>query len=379
MLLHRPVLSKPFSVGFTILILTVTFLFGCATSEPRVVEKEIIKEVEVVRHIEVPVEVVKEVEVTRTVEVPVEKEVTKYVQVPVEVEIEKEVVKHIEVPVEVIVEKEIVKRVEVPVEVEVEKEVIKEIEVIKYVEIPVEVEKEVIRTTESKGRFFVRAKETENPEEWQLAVGKSRWKTGYSAKSLAFSWEEAEGFPPSVQQALDQSGIQALSNLRFVRGHVEHKVSLPGGSAASQNDIFVLAESDGQLVVIMVEGKVRESFGQYVSDWLENISPRSGKPARLQFLKEKLGIKHHNVSQIRYQLLHRTASALIEAERFGASTAVMLVHSFSQDDKHIDDYNDFVALFGGTGGVNTVSYAGNKNGIDLYLAWVRGNPIYLEK
>ena len=303
------------------------------------------------------------------------KEVIKYVEVPVEVE--REVVKEIKVPVEIEVEKEIIKRVEIPVEVE--KEVVKEIEVVKYVEVPVEVEREIVRTVEPKGRFFVRAKETENPDEWQLAVGKSRWKTGYSAKSLAYSWEEAEGFPHSVRQVFDRSEIEALGDMRFVRGHVEHKVSLPGGSAASQNDIFVLAESNDRKIVIMVEGKVRESFGQYVGDWLKNISPRSGKPARLEFLKEKLGIEHHDVNQIRYQLLHRTASALIEAERFGATTAVMLVHSFSQEDRHIEDYQEFVKLFGTTGDVDTVSYAGKKNGIDLYLAWVRGNPVYLEK
>ena len=82
---------------------------------------------------------------------------------------------------------------------------------------------------------------------------------------------------------------------------------------------------------------------------------------------------------IRYQLLHRTASALIEAERFGASTAFMLVHSFSQEDEHLEDYQEFVKLFGTSGEVNTVSYAGNKNGIDLYLAWVRGEERFLLK
>ena len=328
---------------------------SCTSSEPTVVEKEVIKEVEVIRHVEIPVEVVKEVEVTRAIEVPVE------------IEVEKEVVKYIEVPVKVEVDREVIKRVEVPIEVE--KEVIQEIEVIKYVEMPLEMEREIIRTAESEGRFFVRAKETENPEEWQLAVGKSRWKTGYSAKSLAYSWEEAKGIPPSVRQVFDRSGVEVFEGLRFVRGHVEHRVSLPGGSAASQNDIFVLAESGSQLIVIMVEGKVRESFGQYMSDWLENISSRSGKPARLEFLKATLGLdtfENERLKNIRYQLLHRTASALIEAERFGASTAVMMVHSFSQKDEHLEDYQAFVELFGTTGDVDTVSYAGNKSGIDLY-------------
>ena len=93
-----------------------------------------------------------------------------------------------------------------------------------------------------------------------------------------------------------------------------------------------------------------------------------------------LGIQNEDVSQIRYQLLHRTASAVIEAERFGSSTAVMLVHSFSQEDEHLEDYQAFARLFGiNDANVNTVSYAGNLNGIDLYLAWVRGDKQFLER
>ena len=74
------------------------------------------------------------VEVTK--EVVVEKEVIKEVEVPGEtVVVEKEVVKEVEVPGEtVVVEKEVIKEVEVPGEtVVVEKEVIKEVEVVKEV------------------------------------------------------------------------------------------------------------------------------------------------------------------------------------------------------------------------------------------------------
>ena len=105
--------------------------------ETVVVEKEVIKEVEV--------EVVVEKEVVKEVMVPgetvvVEKEVVKTVEVPGEtVVVEKEVIKEVEV--EVVVEKEVVKTVEVPGEtVVVEKEVIKEVEVVKEVEKIVEVE-----------------------------------------------------------------------------------------------------------------------------------------------------------------------------------------------------------------------------------------------
>lgn len=85
-------------------------------SEPEVIEKEVIKEVEKI----------------------VEKEVIKEVPVEVIKEVEKVVEKRVEVPVEVIKE--------VPVDKIVEKEVIKEIVVIK--EVPVEVIKEVEKIVE---------------------------------------------------------------------------------------------------------------------------------------------------------------------------------------------------------------------------------------
>jgi hypothetical protein len=48
---------------------------------------------------------------------------------------------------------------------------------------------------------------------------------------------------------------------------------------------------------------------------------------------------------VRYQLLHRTASAVIEAERFGARHAVMLVHSFTEENLWFDDFAEFASVF----------------------------------
>lgn len=110
-----------------------------AKSEPKIIEKEVIVEKEVIKEVEKIIE--------KKVEVPVE--VIKEVIKEVPVEIFKEIVK--EVPVEVIKE--------VPIEVKgetqiVTKEVIKEvkvevpIEVVKEIQVPVEVVKEVINNEE---------------------------------------------------------------------------------------------------------------------------------------------------------------------------------------------------------------------------------------
>lgn len=344
----------------TLLITLLVLLVAITTMTvffPEPVEREVIREVEVIKEVEVPVEIEVEKEVIREVEV------IKNVEVPVEV------VREVQVPLET--EKEVIKEVEV----------IKEIEVTKEVEVPVTNTVTVVTTpTPSPGNFFVRGKETDSPEEWKDLVGERRWKTGHSAKSLAYSWEEAGGFPPEVRAIFDNSDFTRLHTLNFVRGYPEHKVPLRGGSSASQSDILVIAESEIERIVISVEGKVKESFGQYVEDWIENASPNSGKPIRLQYLKERLEIEGRDLDDVRYQLLHRTASALIEADRFGVGAAVMLVHSFSKTDEHLADYQAFAKLFGiSDANVNTVSYAGNKNGIDLYLAWVKGDKRFLEK
>ena len=110
----------------------------------------------------------------------------------------------------------------------------------------------------------------------------------------------------------------------------EYQVDLPGGKRPSQNDLFVLARAkDEQLVAIMIEGKVAEPFGPTLEGWLKGGS--KGKQTRLKFLCDMLGLSNEPPSHVRYQLLHRTASAIIESKRFNAKYAMMIVHSFSPE------------------------------------------------
>ena len=69
---------------------------------------------------------------------------------------------------------------------------------------------------------------------------------------------------------------------------------------------------------------------------------------------------------------------MIEAERFGAKSAVVLVHSFSAEDEGLQDYQAFLALYGVKGEPGDLVRLKRTHGIDLYCGWVRGNPKYLE-
>lgn len=224
--------------------------------------------------------------------------------------------------------------------------------------------------------FFVR---TSTPEDWQnqLAEPNKQWKTGHSAKALAHCWMDAEGFPSSVQEVFQKSSYRIFKGIDFLSGFVEYKVPLPGGRHPSQNDIFVLAKNDKDLVAITVEGKVSEPFGETIEEWLRVDS--EGKKKRLKFLCELLDLGQANYEEIRYQLLHRTASALVEAKRFNASAALMLVHSFSQTHEWFDDYHKFAALFGIKSRFDAIYLAKRINGVDLYLAWITGEEKYLMK
>lgn len=216
-----------------------------------------------------------------------------------------------------------------------------------------------------------------DPEKWRdlLADPDKQWRSEYSAKTLAYAWSEAKGFPNEVQAVLSSS--PELHDIELLIAIPEHQVPLPGGARPSQNDLWVLARTARELVSIAVEGKVNEPFDKLVGEWRSDQA--LGKKQRLEFLTRTLDLPTARLDDIRYQLLHRTASALIEAKRYRAGRAVMLVHSFSRTGEHFEDFRRFVALFGCDAVPNKLISVGRRSGIPLYVAWVSGDAKYLEK
>ncbi len=213
-------------------------------------------------------------------------------------------------------------------------------------------------------------------EDWKqfLAEPDKQWKRGYSARSLAYCWQEADGIPEDVQRVFSRNND--LTNLEALFVVPEHQVHLPGGKRPSQNDVWVLARNKTELVSIAVEGKVSEPFGPTLDEWDSDSS--KGKQERYQYLCKLLGLETDLPGDIRYQLIHRTASAVIEANRFMASRAVMLVHTFSQTHEWFEDYARFISLFGVSSEVDDVVSVGEVSGVSLYFAWVQGDKRYLD-
>lgn len=209
-------------------------------------------------------------------------------------------------------------------------------------------------------------------QDWKKLLAKPdlHWKPGYSAMTLARCWEDAPGFPPEIR-AIVETGPPSFHNLNPLLAIPEYQVSLPGGDRPSQTDLFVLASNKNGMVVIAVEGKVDEPFGPTLNEKLSGAS--EGFKERLDFLLSTLGLTRDIPSSIRYQLIHRTASAVLIAEQFHARSAIMLVHSFSPSDRWFEDFKIFASLFELKPVIGKLGFLGKRKDVELYAGWCKGD------
>lgn len=220
---------------------------------------------------------------------------------------------------------------------------------------------------------------TRSAEDWKRLLAKPdlHWKPGYSAMTLAQSWESAHpAAPPEVLATLDSAHDPRLTDLSIVLAVPEWQVDLPGGTRPSQTDLLVLMRSASGLVTLAVEGKVDEPLGPTVGDKRREAS--AGVNERLDWLIGFLRLESCP-NRIRYQLLHRTASALLAAREFDAMAAVMLVHSFSPMRLWFEDFVVFAGLFGVSPGVDELVPVGDFGGIPLWIGWCCGDQRFRER
>lgn len=204
------------------------------------------------------------------------------------------------------------------------------------------------------------------------------WREGRSAERLATTWFGASGMPRSVRAVLEQE--PDLRGIEPLIGAFEHTTRLDEFPRASQTDLLLVASlpartARSRIGIIAVEGKCDETFDLPVA--VKRAKARAGSrwPQRLRGLCGRLGLSVGDVDATPYQLIHRAAAALIEAERFGAKEAVFLIHSFAPDGDggRLGEYLNFARLLGAEGaGKNRVSAAIEREGIRLRLAWVSG-------
>ena len=224
-------------------------------------------------------------------------------------------------------------------------------------------------------RIFV---PTQSGSDWQRLLGKPKlhWKMGRSAMSAAACWEEASpNLPSEIRQVLDASNDPALTGLALLVAIPEWEVDLPGGTRSSQTDILALASNTVNLVVIGVEAKVDETFGPTIGE--KRVESSTGQSERLTYLEKQLGLAKPLPDSIRYQLLHRSVSALLTAQAFHAPVAAMLVQSFCPNSTWRADFSAFCSELSCKQITDDLFEVPTQIGPRLLLGWCGGDARYL--
>lgn len=220
-------------------------------------------------------------------------------------------------------------------------------------------------------RIFV---PTRTGSDWRrlLAKPELHWKKGRSAMTTAAAWEAtADSLPPEITNLLDSSNDPLLQKQALILALPEWQVALEGGETSSNTDVLAICRNDLALCAVAVEAKVMEDFGPLVGDKRKDAS--QGQVARLEYLQALLKVDRFEDST-RYQLLHRTASALITAREFHAECAVMLVHAFDCPPNRRGDFQAFADALGARAVSSSLFRVPSFDGPRLFLAWCNGNP-----
>jgi len=206
--------------------------------------------------------------------------------------------------------------------------------------------------------------------DWQAQHPPRHWRAGHSAMELARCWSSAGGFPRTFESALRYPPFRGLA---FERGVAERNTDVPGKGRASCTDLMVTARTpEGKGVVIGVEGKVDESFGELVSDWISKGGVN--RQDRLDGLCEGLELEPSRVGGLRYQLFHRSYAALATAREQGCEHAIMAVHSLQGRGPRGGNWQGFVAFARALGAVDIAEGrpvgVRERMGVRFWLMWV---------
>lgn len=199
-------------------------------------------------------------------------------------------------------------------------------------------------------------------DDWVDVVSRKHYKIGHSAFEIAHRYHGmGKRMPEPIYSLLQNSHVADFRNLEVCEAYIEFPVHLNDNRHASRTDAMIFAHSsEGEKIVICIEAKALEEFGPRVFRWINTPdsggprrqkklfnnphAPIPGKLRRLQFLNEVLSLEIKPEATVRYQLLHRTASAILIARQTFAKVALVLIHAFAESDHNSADFQEFCRL-----------------------------------
>ena len=221
-----------------------------------------------------------------------------------------------------------------------------------------------------------------SPDEWRKRLSDpiKHWVDGKSAKELVKLWTQADDIPASVKDLFPNSDIKPI----FI--FPEYQVQMPGKGGNSQNDLYIYASTTSDNWVIIVEAKENEPFDETVDKWYDKKRKKNGgvnASYRLTEIQIILEIKeidnppYSRIGNLRTQLFHRTASAVIEAKRVGAKKALVLIQSFGNKTDNYLDFVNFLSLFTTGEAVEKSKLIGpiKLDSVELHFAWISYNVL----
>ena len=206
---------------------------------------------------------------------------------------------------------------------------------------------------------------------------KIHWKDGRSAKESAKSWLAAAPLiPDEIADTL--SSHHDIGTLCDWRAEPEARVRFDKFRGQPSNiDVLLTGRDETGPIVVVVEAKADESFGQTVEKTLSAarlrlkpslaairsyggiarpVPPSKGVERIERLLAALFGATtdQPDILNLRYQLLTVTAAAMAEAERQSAQRAVVMIHEFitccttdTKHDSNARDLDQFVTRISG--------------------------------
>jgi hypothetical protein len=173
--------------------------------------------------------------------------------------------------------------------------------------------------------------------DWTPPKDAKHWKAGRSAMELARAWftSSTPQCPLEVEALL--ASHPATSGIEFTEGVPEFISGLPGGSGGRNHDLLLRGRSASGPIIVSVEGKANETFGnqcvgRYYRNALASTKPTTAHK-RIELLLQMMfapGARPDQApwSNIPYQLLSGVAATAVQAAREDCPIGIFILHEF---------------------------------------------------